>query len=139
LHSQEFKAPYPWVILSLKCDILRDLYKKSLGKPIRLPPVVLKIFTEKELAACALAQCTLHNNWQDEVDSLAPQRGSSGSEDFASRRLLTELLLQLNQTAAGPAISATCTHGSNALGGVYVFAATNRIQVCDSHVRAVAL
>ncbi|KAF5833160.1 thiamine diphosphate-binding protein [Dunaliella salina] len=75
-------------------------------------------------AARQLQPCIL---FIDEVDSLAPQRGSTSSEDAASRRLLSELLLQLNRSATKPA------HGSGAtvLGGIYVLAATNRIQDCD--------
>lgn len=54
------------------------------------------------------------------MDSLAPTRG--GSEDPLARRLLTELLMQMSGLAA---------EGSGGGGGppVYVFAATNRIQV----------
>lgn len=49
---------------------------------------------------------------QDEVDALAGQRSSS--DDASSRRLLTELLLQMTRAAEQDAL--------------YVFACTNRIQ-----------
>jgi SpoVK/Ycf46/Vps4 family AAA+-type ATPase len=55
----------------------------------------------------------------DEVDALGHARGSGGgSDDTASRRLLTELLLQMN--GLGPDE------------GVYVFGATNRMTDCDA-------
>lgn len=101
-----------------------------------------------------------HYPVQDEIDSLAPQRGASSSDDITSRRLLTELLLQLNQTTADATSSLNKMCGSTGLGGassrevsslslaggshkpgstgisnsggVYVFAATNRIQVSIS-------
>lgn len=56
---------------------------------------------------------------QDEVDALAGQR--SAGDDAASRRLLTELLLQMTAAAAQEAI--------------YVFACTNRIQVSIRSLR----
>lgn len=52
----------------------------------------------------------------DEVDALGQAR-SSGGEDPSARRLLTELLLQMN--------------GLGGEEGVYVFAATNRMADCD--------
>ncbi|KAJ9510406.1 hypothetical protein QJQ45_015876 [Haematococcus lacustris] len=50
-------------------------------------------------AAKLLQPCAI---FLDEVDSLAPQRGASGSsgEDAASRRLLTELLIQMSALAS---------------------------------------
>eukprot|EP00775_Hariotina_reticulata_P007166 gene7166-7380_t len=51
----------------------------------------------------------------DEVDSIGQSRGNN--TDVGSRRLLTELLLQLNRVTAED--------------GVYIFAATNRIEDCD--------
>ena len=50
---------------------------------------------------------------QDEVDALAGQRGSN--DDASSRRLLTELLLQMAMAMEQD--------------GLYIFACTNRIQV----------
>lgn len=50
---------------------------------------------------------------QDEVDSLGQSRGSS--TDAGARRLLTELLIQFTRAAGEE--------------GVYVFGATNRMQV----------
>lgn len=59
---------------------------------------------------------------QDEVDSLGQSRGDAA--DTSSRRLLTELLIQLNRIADDE--------------GVYIFAATNRMQVCGCmHARKV--
>lgn len=61
-----------------------------------------------------------HNHTQvlflDEVDALGRAR-SGGGDDAAPRRLLTELLLQLN--------------GLGEDEGVYVFGATNRMADCD--------
>ena len=51
---------------------------------------------------------------QDEVDSLGQSRGSN--TDSGARRLLTELLIQFTRAAGEE--------------GVYVFGATNRMQVC---------
>jgi SpoVK/Ycf46/Vps4 family AAA+-type ATPase len=50
---------------------------------------------------------------QDEVDSLGQSR--DGNTDAGARRLLTELLIQFNKVADED--------------GVYIFAATNRMQV----------
>jgi SpoVK/Ycf46/Vps4 family AAA+-type ATPase len=50
---------------------------------------------------------------QDEVDSLGQSRDSNS--DAGARRLLTELLIQFNKVAEEE--------------GVYIFAATNRMQV----------
>jgi SpoVK/Ycf46/Vps4 family AAA+-type ATPase len=50
---------------------------------------------------------------QDEIDSLGQTRGAN--DDASSRRLLTELLLQMT--------------GIQNEDGIYIFAATNRIQV----------
>lgn len=63
----------------------------------------------------------------DELDSLAASRGGGGGGggdcgDASSRRLLTELLIQMNAVADA------------ADSQVYVFAATNRIQDCDPAV-----
>jgi hypothetical protein len=57
---------------------------------------------------------------QDEVDSLGQSRCSS--TDAGARRLLTELLMQFTRTAGEE--------------GVYVFGATNRMQVGSCMVRA---
>ncbi|KAF6250729.1 P-loop containing nucleoside triphosphate hydrolase protein [Scenedesmus sp. NREL 46B-D3] len=51
----------------------------------------------------------------DEVDSLGQSR--DGNTDAGARRLLTELLIQFNRVAEED--------------GVYIFAATNRMQDCD--------
>jgi hypothetical protein len=53
----------------------------------------------------------------DEVDALGQARGGAG-DDASSRRLLTELLLQMNGLAGEE--------------GVYVFGATNRMGDCDA-------
>lgn len=53
---------------------------------------------------------------QDEVDSLGQSRSSN--TDAGARRLLTELLIQFNRVAEEE--------------GLYVFAATNRMQVCTA-------
>ncbi|GBF98627.1 ATPase AAA [Raphidocelis subcapitata] len=67
-------------------------------------------------AARAMAPAVL---FLDEVDALGQARGSgAGGDDAASRRLLTELLLQMN--GLGPDE------------GVYVFGATNRMADCDA-------
>lgn len=63
----------------------------------------------------------VHYNFQDEVDSLARSRGAGGGGDDAlSRRLLTELLVLMNDGGS--------SSGAQASSGVYVFAATNRLQ-----------
>jgi len=54
----------------------------------------------------------------DEIDALGQARGGVG-DDASTRRLLTELLLQMNGLV-----------GSSEE-GVYVFGATNRMSDCD--------
>lgn len=72
---------------------------------------------------CDLRRCWRCITWlllahgcvlQDEVDSLGQSRGSN--TDPGARRLLTELLIQFTRAAGEE--------------GVYVFGATNRMQVC---------
>ena len=62
----------------------------------------------------------LHCPIQDEIDSLGQARGDK--DDSSSRRLLTELLLQMT--------------GVQHEDGIYIFAATNRIQVRVANVAA---
>ena len=57
---------------------------------------------------------------QDEIDSLGQARGDN--DDSSSRRLLTELLLQMT--------------GVQHKDGIYIFAATNRIQVRSADMLA---
>ncbi|KAG2494564.1 hypothetical protein HYH03_007330 [Edaphochlamys debaryana] len=109
--------------------------------------------SEKQLRAVfalarALQPCIV---FMDEVDSLAPARGSG--EDPLSRRLLNELLVQMSALATEVAAPAPAPlpppkprHGTGAQPGrggpaagggagaasrVYLMAATNRIQDCD--------
>eukprot|EP00798_Chlamydomonas_sp_ICE-L_P022029 gene22028-29089_t len=65
------------------------------------------------VAASAMQPCII---FIDEIDSLGGQRGAA-NEDPSSRRLLTELLIQMSRVSE--------------LRGVFTFACTNRIQDCD--------
>jgi hypothetical protein len=83
--------------------------------------LITLLMPPKSPLACSALPCLA---LQDEVDALAGQRSSS--DDASSRRLLTELLLQMTRAAEQDAL--------------YVFACTNRIQAgraaCWTHLQA---
>jgi hypothetical protein len=118
------------------CDLFKQSRCRSLqGKPLACAVLLLRHAHRLKAPTCAHLQtppkdatstishgasawqlnscCCLCALLQDEVDSLGQSRGSS--TDAGARRLLTELLIQFTRAAGEE--------------GVYVFGATNRMQV----------